>query len=90
MTGKCDRPNEYVETSSISVTTLVSVAGLLLPHPFGDRESLQTQVLGKFEQEIAKVENGSKPGRGSITGWKLNPAPWTYQLYLSTHEPGSF
>ena len=32
------------------------------PHPFGDRKSLQAQVLRKLECQITQVEDSPKPG----------------------------
>jgi len=72
MAGKCDGPNKNVQTGSACSKGLSSDVYLTLPHPFADRESLQTQILRKFEQEIAEVENRPQPRRVSVTGEKGN------------------
>ncbi len=56
-----DTPNEDVDATREMRRCVTRRGGWNVPHPFSDREALESKVLRILEDEVAQVEDGPEP-----------------------------
>ena len=56
---------------------------LSIRHPFCHRKILETEILGKLESQITKVEDCAKPSKHLNNGFHKSVKMLAHQLYLN-------